>query len=621
MPATQPSAQQLQEKNIRAYHAFREQSDFLWRESLQYFAQEVFPHHLRLNSPAFHEHVYRELMENIAGPRILITSASPRRGPLKNHQDNMTNHQTPLKVVTTSAASVVSAAHDTTTLGVSGAAADGNGGTPPWGGSSSPFPTAHKISEFSVKSDDIVGVRCLAVAEPRDFGKSTKLMAAVLWSILLGYKRFVIYISKSYEDAVKYLAPMRLELENNKLLRAVYGNQRSAKWTEGEMELNLGAKILARGRGQSIRGLKYMQYRPDLIVLDDIDDENSVASDEIRRKTEQWFDSAVMPAIDPTNGSLINIGTVLHMDSLIAKHVGRDCDKYGNFSPHVYKALNEKEESIWPEKFSTQMLLEEKKRNPYSFAQERMNEPIPIGSGMFKREFFRYFRFVDGKVVCEDSKGKVSWKLSDLNIYLTYDLAVTAKEYSDWTVGAVVGISPDSELFVLEYLRNQYEDPDKIIEDIFALKSKWNPKLVGIESVAFQRWLIINLNKEMKKRNDFLMLTELKADTDKTRRISQLQPRFANGSVFIQNTMGDLETELVTFPVGVHDDIADALAYVLQIMQVPQTHKRQEECSGSFQWWKQQATKARNDEKKKKARQFAMRGLKSWAKNVGESIQ
>jgi hypothetical protein len=69
----------------------------------------------------------------------------------------------------------------------------------------------------------------------------------------------------------------------------------------------------------------------------------------------------------------------------------------------------------------------------------------------------------------------------------------------------------------------------------------------------------------MKRRNDFYIVEELKADTDKERRIRGLQPRYAIGSVFHKPHMTALEEELLLFPKAPNDDLADALAYVSQL--------------------------------------------------------
>ena len=406
------------------------------------------------------------------------------------------------------------------------------------------------------------------VVEPREFGKSTKAMIFVMWALIHRHKKFVLYISKSHDHAVKLVGPIKREFEANEMLRDIYGDQRADKWTEGEMEFQNGSKLLAVGRGQTVRGLKYLNHRPDLVILDDIEDDESVNNKELRLKLHEWLDKQVIPGVDSKRGTVSAFGTILHPSSLLAELSASENrnEKYANFLSLFYGALDSNDRSIWEEKFSTEQLLIERKRDFYTFAQERMNQPIPIGSGMFKRDYFKYFKESDGSLILGDG---TSISLTNCNLYMTCDIAMTTKEYSDYTVLLVTAVSPSNHLFVLDYTRERWEDPDKIIAEMFRLHRKYPQiRFVGVEEVQAQRWLIVNLRKEMERRGYFeFSVRGLKADKDKLRRISQLQPRFENGSVHIKAHMSELEEELMLFPKSAHDDVSDALAYVLQLAQ------------------------------------------------------
>lgn len=452
------------------------------------------------------------------------------------------------------------------------------------------IPSFHKQIYSDVKSA-VLEHKNVSVVMPREFGKSTIMMTTCLWALLFGFKKLIIYISKSYETAVRLTAPIKKELEGNGLLKACFGNQVSGKWSEGEFELTNGAKVVALGRGQPIRGMKHINYRPDLIILDDIEDDEEVNSQDQRMKVMEWFDKQVIKAVDSNLGTIIPVGTILHPDSLLSNITTKKdkLEKYTIFTPIVYKALVDGS-SIWETKFPTPKLLEERRLDFYTFAQERMNEPVPVGTGWFKKEHFKYYH-LDDKYIVRDNGTKLF--LSDCNIYVTVDLAVTERTYSDYTVLMATAVSSLNEWFVIEYTRNKWSDPDKVIDEIFRLHSKYEPNMIGIEAVSFQKWLIKNMQKEMKKRNIFPHLCELKADKEKTRRISSIQPRFAQGLVYFRNTMIDLEEELVIFPKSPHDDLSDALAYVGQIAQTPERITESQIESGSFKWWKEFAHRNR----------------------------
>ena len=197
-----------------------------------------------------------------------------------------------------------------------------------------------------------------------------------------------------------------------------------------------------------------------------------------------------------------------------------------------------------------------------------MNNPVPYENAMFKSEYFDDYT--------DDDLPK------DLVINITVDLACTEREYSDYTVILPVGIDPFGDLWVLPYHRARYADPDKIIGEILNMYIKYsdNPRpgwkfgRLGVEKVAFQRFLIKGLDKERKARGLHFPIEELEAKGDKVQRISQLQPWFSAGDIHIRNSMVELKEELLDFPKARHDDIADALSHTLNFLSkkpVPKT--------------------------------------------------
>lgn len=561
---------------------FKFLAQLTWEKDLATFAQDGFPSHLRLMMPAYHHTIYTALQQLL------------NAGYNNSHSHNQASVKLNNKEIN---------------AGV-GAEPERGAGTPPGEFGEGISPTqksltksknrASKSSKKIVKAESssqltkytsnnqpserednqrgsstevtegatqtiTSGNKNLAIVEPREFGKSTKAMVFVMSGLLNRRKKFILYISKSYEHAVKLVGPIKAEFESNEDLQMVYGNVRGNKWTEGEMEFKFAdgsAKLLAVGRGQSVRGLKYLNWRPDLIILDDIEDDKEVENNELRQELQMWLDRQVMPGVDSASGNIVAFGTILHPDSLLANLV-KPKDrllKYSTFDTLFFGALDSDDKSIWEEKFSTSRLLEERRLDPFKFAQERMNQPIPLGSGMFKSSYFKYFTIEEDGL----HQGERVIPITDCNLYLTCDIAMTEKSYSDYTVLMITAVSPDNEFFVLEYTRQKWEDPDKILDELFRLNAKYpDIKMNGIEAVAAQKWLIVNLKKEMKRRNVMtIRFCELKADTDKLRRISQLQPRFAADGIFIRNHMGTLEEELLLFPKSPHDDLSDALAYV-----------------------------------------------------------
>jgi len=134
----------------------------------------------------------------------------------------------------------------------------------------------------------------------RESGKSTIMnMANVLWSILgKPGKKFAIIVSNTQEQAKNHFLNIKAELEGNEALREDFGpfTENEAAWNRLSLELDYcGAKILSVSREQRVRGLKHNQYRPDLIICDDLEDIASAQDRPLAAALVQWFESEILP--------------------------------------------------------------------------------------------------------------------------------------------------------------------------------------------------------------------------------------------------------------------------------------------------------------------------------------
>jgi hypothetical protein len=149
----------------------------------------------------------------------------------------------------------------------------------------------------------------------RESGKSTIMnMANVLWSILgKPGKKFVIIVSNTQEQAKNHFLNIKSELEGNEALREDFGpfTENEAAWNRLSLELDYcGAKILSIARDQRVRGLKHNQYRPDLIICDDLEDSVSVEDRTLAAALGQWFESEILP-LGNADTKVIVLGNLL----------------------------------------------------------------------------------------------------------------------------------------------------------------------------------------------------------------------------------------------------------------------------------------------------------------------
>lgn len=430
----------------------------------------------------------------------------------------------------------------------------------------------------------------VAIAAPRKHGKTESVTFGwVIWNLFCNPdNHFTIIISNNYNNVLKCLAAVKDELENNALLKEVFGDQKSDKWAENEIELVCKKKIVVGGNDFKVRGQKYLQYRPDLIVIDDPEDDEMVRSKERRDNFEHYILYALEPAMCMGRNQIIYIDTIKHRDSQLSKFLLRE-GKYLDWDSFKYQAwIKENEIPLWDELEGTKentvlWLQREKAKDPMKFSQEYMNEPVPYEHAMFKPEYFDDYKKEDLP--------------KDLIINITVDLACTDKTYSDFTVVMPVGIDSFGDLWILPYFKDKYTDPDKIIDQILNTYLKyaesgvsgWKFGKLGIEKTGFQRFLINNFIKARKKKGLHFSVEEIEAKGDKVSRISRLQPWFASGDIHIRPDMLDLKEELLDFPRARHDDISDALSFHLDIISRKPVTKVSEDTS-----WKITPERQRN---------------------------
>ena len=317
-------------------------------------------------------------------------------------------------------------------------------------------------------------------------------------------------------------------------------------------------RIEAYGKGAAVRGLSWGSKRPDLVIIDDPQDEEDARSETVTETDWDWFLSDVYFLGQTSRIFLIgnNLG-----ERCIVERVLAGAEQLG-FRAVRIPILDAEGRSAWPEKWPEPAIAAE--REEFSrlgkldiWFRNKMCECIDPGSQKFRRDMFRYF--------------ENTLRTDGMSIYTTVDLAISKKPGADYSAIVTVGVNGDGHWFVLDVEYGRY-DPTQTMDAIFSAVQKWRPLCVGIEAVAYQSALQHFLEKEMPKRGCFFRIQPLKAEKKKELRIDALQPRFTVGSVWFRRDapwLEKLESELLAYPHGAHDDVIDALAYMEQIALPP----------------------------------------------------
>lgn len=414
----------------------------------------------------------------------------------------------------------------------------------------------------------------VAIAAPRRHAKSTAVTGAyVLASVLFRDRSYVLIVSDTVTQAAQFLADIKKELIDNDKIKELFGIREFLKDTEEDVIVlcNDGYtfRITAKGSEQKLRGLKWNNKRPDLVVCDDLENDEIVMNKDRRDKFKRWFNGALVPCLS-VNGIIRVVGTVLHEDSLLNNFMPKEWDKKTvdtglkvyttKRTPWLgvkYRAHNDDfSEILWSAKYDKEyfILLKEdltEQGIPDVYSQEYLNEPIDDSVAFFKKADFQ-------SIGNEERKVK-------LHYYITADLAISEKETADYSVFLVAGVDENKIIHVKNVIRERL-DGREIVDTIIALQRTYDPEAFGIEEMQVSKAIGPFLREAMVKENTFINLIPLKhGGKDKIMRARSSQARMrARGVKFDKaaDWYATFEDELTKFPRSRKDDQVDAFAYL-----------------------------------------------------------
>lgn len=415
-----------------------------------------------------------------------------------------------------------------------------------------------------------------AIAAPRGFAKSTIIgLVYLAWRALNGYSYFVPYISDTFLQAKLIVGGLRSELESNQIVQLIYPNLMTDKWGEEGFAVN-GIKgrcfVLPMGAGMKIRGLKYDNHRPDLVVIDDLENLEAVYSPERRQKLQKWFDYDLEPAMDRYNKNILYIGTILHYNSLLKQIIEKQ-GKYTAWKAVRYKALKDDGTSLWQGRFSADYLrsIRDDPEHPdyvgsIVFAQEMQNEPQDDQDRIIKIAWMKEYSYAEKWRAIEadtDEKRQQAW-LSGLERCAGVDPAISEKQSADNFSMYIMGFeSKTANEYMLDLVHGKIPDINAQVEAIVDKVIEWKITRLGIETVAYQQGLSKLVNQELARRGVYYCrVKEIRTDKDKIRRAKIHSSAFEAGRAYLRSDhpkCAIIKSEIEQFPLGAKDDAFDSL--------------------------------------------------------------
>lgn len=224
---------------------------------------------------------------------------------------------------------------------------------------------------------------------PRGHAKSTHMdIILPLWLKFQEVPQIhvMVLVGKSQESAQILLGDVQAELQYNRRIIHDFGEQyNQGSWEQGSFVTKDGTAFFALGRGQSPRGLRYRENRPDYIVIDDIDDDELSQNEARVRKLTDWVKEALFGALDGGRGKFIIVGNLISKNSVL----NNICNTAGVHVSQI-NALDKNGNPAWPSKFTVKDLEDAAIFMGYrGFQKEYMNNPITEGA-VFKNEWIRW---------------------------------------------------------------------------------------------------------------------------------------------------------------------------------------------------------------------------------------
>ena len=418
----------------------------------------------------------------------------------------------------------------------------------------------------------------LAIAAPRGEAKSTLVSQLfTLYCLVAQKKRYALIVMDSIDQAYPMLEAIKVELEFNQRRRVDFPEiaGQGRVWKAATIVTKANQKVQVAGSGKKLRGLRHGAYRPDLVVLDDIENDEQVRSPEQRDKLHDWLKKTVLPlgaAGDKLD--VVYIGTILHYDSVLNRTLSSKAWKTAKFKALIRQPddmslwdkwedfyLNEGEavaDAFYSQNKSAMdkgavvswaarpilTLMKIRARDGHAtFDSEYQNDPLSSDDAMFANAL-TYWTELPGELVyfgaLDPSLGK----------------AGASRDPSAILVGGYH--RETGKLYVIE-AQVKKRLPDLIIEDVIRMQKQYQCQRWFVETVQFQEFLKDELVKRSAQRGIPVPATATKPNTDKMLRIESLQPHMANGLILLHSSQATLISQLRHFPKADHDDGPDAL--------------------------------------------------------------
>ena len=420
----------------------------------------------------------------------------------------------------------------------------------------------------------------VAIAAPRGIGKTSIVsLALAARKMLFRLCHFYVYVSNSATSGELQTENLKFELASNKLIKKFFGKVKT-KGAEG-LDESFSKKawvalanclVLPRGSGQQVRGVLYHNWRPDLIVIDDLEDTETIENEEVRAKRKQWFNADLLKCTSRVNRDwqIVYIDTLKHEDALLQDLI--DSSEWASVRLEI---CDDDYNPTAPEFMPREEIMKEvnyhREHNIMDvFYREFRNIPISTEDAAFRQEYFQHYDEVDL------TNPKVGSPPNLINVVII-DPAKTVKMHSAESAIVCWGISLSDKKMYFRDCVSKCLYPDELYEEAIDMVVRFGAFILAVEITSLEEFIVQPFKNQLRIKGVAVHFVSLKAGGNnpksKPQRIRGLVPHYRHKYVSHNRAIcGPLESQLLSFPRSKKWDVMDAAAYIVKVMEDEQQY-------------------------------------------------
>lgn len=404
--------------------------------------------------------------------------------------------------------------------------------------------------------------RYVSVMVFRDGAKTSKLRLYTSKRIAYGMSHTILFVSSSQGHSIKSLEWVKRNVEFNTRWAQTFGLRKGGRWAGEDIEIIHGVeefpiRLIALGITGQVRGVNIDDYRPDLIVVDDADNEETAGTPEQRKKTANLFFGALAkslaPASEAPDAKMVLLQTPLAAGDLVGV-----CTKDPQWLSLSFGCFDAAGESRWPARYPTEVLRKDKeahiRRGQLAlWMREKECQIVPEGGVAFNPENLQYWDVLPEK----------------MTYIISVDPASSDSKEADDQVICVLGFYK-TDVYLVEYTAHQGEMPDAAVVTLIEFIRRYRPLCIISESVSYQRILAWYVEQEMRRSRVWTVVHKIDDRRKKSDRILQaIGSAVGYGRLKVKVTHFKFLDQYANYSptARMHDDVLDAVAMGIDYAQ------------------------------------------------------